>query len=79
MASGDITLSEARTELDNWVAASRAVRAGQAVQMGDVSLTRVDASEIQQWIAYWRRIVIDLEQQAAGNDSAPGFVRGVLS
>lgn len=48
-----ITLAQAEAKLAEWLAADTAVATHQAYTMGDRSLTRANAAEIRQNIAYW--------------------------
>lgn len=59
-----LTLAEAQAQLDDWLAASRAVAAGQAFTIstatGSRTLTRADAKEVREMIDYWSAKVADL-------------------
>jgi len=68
-----VTLAEARQHLAAWLEADAAVATGQAYTIGSRSLTRADAASIAERIAYWRRIV---EQLEAGR-SGPRVMRAV--
>lgn len=48
-----VSLLQAQTQLDAWIAASIAVAAGQSFSMGERSLTLVNAKEIREQIDYW--------------------------
>jgi IS5 family transposase len=48
-----MTLSEAQTQLDAWLAASLAVSRNQSYSIGDRNLNRANASEIQDQIKFW--------------------------
>ncbi len=52
-----ITLSQAQTHLDAWLAADLATANGQAYTIGGRSLTRADAAEIRTNILMWERRV----------------------
>ncbi len=61
-----ITLLQAQAELDGWMAASAAVKAGQRYKIGERELWRTDAAEILASIEYWNAKVITLTNQAIG-------------
>ena len=48
-----ITLTDAQTHLDEWMAADIAVAKGQSYTIGGRSLTRANAAEIRANIDYW--------------------------
>lgn len=48
-----ITLAQAQTQLDLWIAADTAVATGQSYTIGGRSLTRADAAEIRNNIIFW--------------------------
>lgn len=52
-----ITLAQAETQLTAWLDADTAVAAGQAYSIGGRSLTRANAKEIRENIAYWDKQV----------------------
>ncbi len=60
-----ITLDEARAQLDEWLAASRAVAAGQSFTIstatGSRTLTRADAKAVREMVDFWSAKVADLE------------------
>ena len=49
-----ITLAQAQAQLDAWLAASLAVANSQEYRIGDRMLTRTDAAEVRQQVAYWQ-------------------------
>lgn len=55
-----ITLSDAETQLSNWLAASTAVASKQSYAIGDRTLTLADAGEIREQIDYWDKKVKEL-------------------
>ena len=61
-----MTLAVAREHLATWLEADTAVAAGQSYSIGSRSLTRADAGRIAERIAYWRRIVEQLESGRSG-------------
>lgn len=61
-----ITLAQAQTQLDAWLAASAAVATGQEYVIGDRRLKRADAGQIQQQIQYWNGQVQQLSARASG-------------
>lgn len=50
---GAISLAQAQAQLDAWLAASIAVARNQSYTIGDRTLTRANAKEIQSMITYW--------------------------
>ena len=60
------TLAEARQHLGAWLEADAAVATGQSYSIGTRSLTRADAACIAERIAFWRRIVEQLESGRSG-------------
>lgn len=65
-----LTLQQAQTALDAWIAADLAVAKGQSYSMNGRSLTLANTREIREQIQYWERRVASLEsanqnQQAA--------------
>ena len=65
-----LTLQQAMTALDAWIAADLAVAKGQSYSMNGRSLTLANTREIREQIQYWERRVATLEsanqnQQAA--------------
>ncbi len=64
-----ITLQQAQTHLDAWLAANLAVAKGKSYSMNGRSLTLADVEEIQKQIAYWERRIVALQ-----NNSSSGAV-----
>lgn len=60
------TLTEARANLAQWLAAEAAVAQAQEYTIGGMRLTRADARTIAERIAYWRREVVLLERGTGG-------------
>lgn len=65
-----LTLMQAQTALDAWIAADLAVAKGQSYSMNGRSLTLANTREIREQIQYWERRVATLQsanqnQQAA--------------
>jgi hypothetical protein len=65
-----LTLQQAQTALDAWIAADLAVAKGQSYSMNGRSLTLANTREIREQIQYWERRVATLQsanqnQQAA--------------
>ena len=48
-----ITLAQAQTQLNTWLAADTAVATGQSYTIGNRALTRANAKEIRENITYW--------------------------
>ena len=63
-----ISLADAQTALSAWVAADLAVATGQSYSIGNRTLTRADAGEITDKIAYWSRVEAQLQRSAAGEN-----------
>lgn len=61
-----ITLVQAQSQLDTWLAASTAVSSAQSYEIGDRKLTRADAREIRASIDYWQAKVSQLTTSTAG-------------
>ena len=72
-----ITLEQAQAKLDLWMAADDAIANGQAYTIGGRSLTRADASIIDQKIDKWDKRVKQLTRQAA-NGGGIGMRRVTL-
>lgn len=65
-----LTLQQAQTALDAWIAADLAVARGQSYSMNGRSLTLANTREIREQIQYWERRLATLQsanqnQQAA--------------
>jgi hypothetical protein len=65
-----ITLTQAQTQLDNWIAASVAVAGGQRYRIGDREFWRTDAKEIRDSITFWEQRVVMLSNQSRGRSRA---------
>jgi len=61
------TLAEATAQLAAWEAASLATASGRSYAIGDRQLTRNNASEIVDMIAFWQRKVDSLTAAAGGS------------
>ena len=61
-----ITLEQAQTQLDLWLAANTAVAAGQQYSIGNRALTRVNAVEIREQIQFWDGKVKELTRGSSG-------------
>ena len=48
-----LDLAEAKLQLSDWLAASRAVAKGQSYSVAGRALTRADAKEIREAITFW--------------------------
>lgn len=70
MTANMITLAEAITQRDAWVAASAALATSKQYTIGNRQLTRADGPEVRNMIRYWNRAIRDLEATAAGADAA---------
>lgn len=52
-----ITLAQAQTQLDAWLAADAAVALNQSYRINDRQLTRADAEQIRENIKFWEQRV----------------------
>lgn len=72
-----ITLDQAQTQLDAYLAAETAVLSGQAYELAGRSLRRADLESIQAGITLWDERVKNLSARASGirrsRTVAPGF------
>lgn len=67
-----MTQAEAQTHLDAWLAADTALASGKSYSIGDRQLTRVNAQEVRDQIAYWQAQVNRLS--VAANKRKPAMV-----
>ena len=65
-----LTLSQAQTALDAWIAADLSVAKGQSYSMNGRTLTLANAKEIREQIQYWERRVSAFEQVVQQNQQA---------
>ena len=65
-----LTLTQAQTALDAWIAADIAVAKGQSYTMNGRSLTLANSKEIREQIQYWERRVSAFEQVTQQNQQA---------
>jgi ABC-type transport system involved in cytochrome bd biosynthesis fused ATPase/permease subunit len=65
-----LTLTQAQTALDAWIAADLAVAKGQSYSMNGRSLTLANSKEIREQIQYWERRVSAFEQTIQNNQQA---------
>ena len=65
-----LTLEQAQTALDAWIAADLAVAKGQSYSMNGRSLTLANAREIREQIQYWERRVSAFQSVAQQNQIA---------
>lgn len=63
-----ITIEEARSNLQMWLDAEKALATAQSYKIGTRSLTRVDLDDITKRIKYWRNVIAELE-----NGTGPGI------
>ena len=61
-----ISIDEARTTLQMWLDAERAVATGQSYKIGTRSLTRANRADIRESIQFWRREIARLEAKHTG-------------
>ena len=62
-----IPLTEATEQRDLYLAASRAIAAGKAYTIGNRQLTRLDAADVRDQLAYWNRAIKQIEASANPN------------
>lgn len=65
-----LTLTQAQTALDAWIAADLAVAKGQSYSMNGRSLTLANTREIREQIQYWERRVQAFQQTIQNNQHA---------
>ena len=65
-----LTLTQAQTALDAWIAADLAVAKGQSYSMNGRTLTLANAKEIREQIQYWERRVLAFTQTIQNNQQA---------
>ncbi len=65
-----LTLTQAQTSLDAWIAADLAVAKGQSYSMNGRTLTLANVKEIREQIQYWERRVSAFEQVSQQNHQA---------
>ena len=63
------TSAEAREQLADWEAASKAASYGQSYSIQGRDVSRYSTQDIRDMIEYWRRALIDAEAAAAGTSS----------
>ena len=61
-----ISIDEARTTLQMWLDAERAVATGQSYKIGTRSLTRANLADIRESIQFWRKEIARLESKQMG-------------
>ena len=61
-----ITLTQAQTQLEAWLAADAAVAKNQSYSVADRSYARADAKEITNKINYWSSMVDRLSRGSGG-------------
>lgn len=65
-----LTLTQAQTALDAWIAADLAVAKGQSYSMNGRTLTLANVKEIREQIHYWERRVLAFTQTIQNNQQA---------
>jgi hypothetical protein len=71
-----ITLEQAQTQLNAYIAAETAVLTSQVYEIAGRKLTRANLMEIQRGIDLWNTRVATLTQRAAGRGRARTIVAG---
>ena len=61
-----ITIEEARTNLQLWLEAEKAIASAQSYRIGNRQLTRADLAAVIKRIAYWQDVLADLEAGGEG-------------
>lgn len=69
MTTNNISLATALAHRDAWIAADLALATAKSYTIGNRQLTRADAQEVRNNIAYWQRVVESIEATNAGADS----------
>lgn len=67
-----LTKAQAQEHLDAWHAADLALATGQSYSIGNRTLTRENAQEVRNMIAYWEGKVRDAESRSRG--ARPGVM-----
>jgi hypothetical protein len=65
-----LTLIQAQTALDAWIAADLAVAKGQSYSMNGRSLTLANTREIREQIQYWERRVATMQSDNQNQQAA---------
>ena len=65
-----LTLTQAQTALEAWIAADLAVAKGQSYSMNGRTLTLANVKEIREQIQYWERRVLAFTQTIQNNQQA---------
>ena len=71
-----ITLLQAQTQLDSYLAAEAAVLTGQSYEINGRKLTRADLADIQAGTTLWNRRVGELSNRALGRGRSRTLVPG---
>lgn len=71
-----ITLTQAQTQLNAYLAAETAVLAGQSYEIAGRKLSRADLDSIQIGVKTWNSRVVTLTNQAAGRSRSRTVVVG---
>lgn len=71
-----ITLTQAQTQLEAYLAAETAVLSNQSYEISGRKLTRADLASIQQGIELWNARVQNLTSRASGRSRARTVVVG---
>lgn len=71
-----ITVAQAQTQLDTYLAAEGKVLSGQAYEIAGRRMTRANLAEIQKGIEIWNQRAINLSNLAAGRSRARTIVAG---
>lgn len=71
-----LTLTQAQTQLDAYLAAETAVLTGQSYEIAGRKLSRADLDSIQTGIKTWNARVVTLSNQARGRSRSRTVVAG---
>lgn len=71
-----ISLQQAQTQLDSYLAAETAALTGQSYEINGRKLTRADLADIQAGITLWSRRIGELSNRATGRGRSRTLVPG---
>ncbi len=71
-----ITLEQAQTNLDQYLAASKKVLENQSYEIAGRKLTRANLKEIQDGIVFWNEMIKTLSRNASGRSRSRTVVLG---
>lgn len=71
-----ITLAQAQTQLNSYLAAETAVLSGQSYEIAGRKLTRANLADIQGGVRLWNDLVVTLTNKAEGRSRSRTIVVG---